>query len=163
VTETIFLGGVAVLSFHANLLAPPQQEAAGPLVSLRGLDLTTLVAPGGGPPHLVETFDVTFEQARDRLLAIPRTDFEPDGYFLITGSSPRRWQVDGHLFEYQEKLHRMELHGSCPAQVFDDLLSAVGWPEAKVVFQLVQEGVTLREVEFRLWAALAENSPEGAA
>ena len=56
-----------MLSFHANLFAEPTQHAAGPLVSLRGLALATLVAPGGDPPLLVETFGVTFEQARDRL------------------------------------------------------------------------------------------------
>lgn len=142
-----------MLSFHVSLLAEPSEHAAGPLVSLRGLDLATLVAPDGTPPRLVDTFAVTFEQARDHLLQIPRTDFEPDGYFLITGSTPERWQIDGHLFEYQDKLHRVELHGWCPTEVFDDVLAAVGWPEARVVFQLVHEGVTLREVEFRLWAA----------
>ncbi len=145
-----------MLSFHANLFAEPGEHAAGPLVSLRGLDLATLVAPGGDPPRLVETFVVTFEQARDRLLEIPRLDFEPDGYFVVAGASPERWQVDGHLFEYQERLHRVELHGMCPSEIFDELLSCVGWPEAKVVFQLVHEGVTLREAEFRLWAVAGE-------
>ena len=144
-----------MLSFHANLFAEPAEHAAGPMVSLRGLDVATLAAPGGGPPRLVETFALTFEQARDRLLAIPRLDFEPDGYFVVTGAAPERWQVDGHLFEYGERLHRVELHGTCPDNVFDDLLYCVGWPESGVVFQLVHEGVTLRESEFLLWAMAA--------
>ena len=51
----------------------------------------------------------------------------------------------------------MELHGWCPPEVFDEILSAVGWPEARVVFQLVHEGVTLRESEFRLWAVARDS------
>ena len=141
-----------MMSFHANLFAEPGEHAAGPLVSLRGLDLATLIAPGGGPPRLLETFPLTFESARHHLLTIPRLDFEPDGYFVVAGQLPEPWQVDGHLFEYQERLHRVELHGWCPGEVLDAILAAVGWPEARVVFQLVHEGVTLREVEFRLWA-----------
>jgi hypothetical protein len=84
--------------------------------------------------------------------------FEPDGSFVWAGESDgARWQVDGHLFEIyfdgRPELHRLELHGQSPREVFDELLLCVGWPEARLVFELVMEGVALDEANFRKWAA----------
>lgn len=139
--------------FHANVLRKPTLFTRGPSLTLRGVKLTPLESPTGGPPQFDRTFAVTWENVQATLLTMPRMDCEPDGYFVVAGEEAgERWQIDGHLFEYQDQLHRMELHGSCPAQIFDSLLRALGWPTESVVLQLVQEGVTLREPEFRDWA-----------
>ena len=95
--------------------------------------------------------------------------FELDGSFVISGDFKRalasppptatnRWQVDGHLFDFDDRLHRVELHGHCPAAAFDDLLRCVGWPIQPLVFEMVREGVTLDEAGFRNCVE-AENSP----
>jgi hypothetical protein len=139
---------------HVNVLAVPTLCVDGLPLTLRGETLTPLVSPTGGPPQFDRTFTVTWDEVQTALLALPRMDSEPDGYFVVAGAEAgERWQIDGHLFEYQDQLHRMELHGRCPAAFFDALLSAFGWPATQVVLQLVQEGVTLGEGEFRQWAA----------
>jgi hypothetical protein len=140
--------------FHANVLREPGLFKHGASLTLRGVKLSPLESPAGGPPQFDRTFAVTWEEAQSALLALPRMDCEPDGYFVVAGEAAgERWQIDGHLFEYENQLHRMELHGSCPAEFLDALLTALGWPTQTIVLQLVQEGVTMSEREFRAWAA----------
>ncbi len=142
-----------MLRFHTNILASPPAAIEGPVVELRGLLLPTLVGPVGGPPVFANPLPITFEGCQAALLKLPRLDAEPDGYFVLAGEAEGlRWQVDGHLFESDNAMHRVEVHGVCPTETFDAVLSALGWPASPLLFQLVQEGVVLREAEFRLWA-----------
>ena len=82
--------------------------------------------------------------------------FEPDGSFVVSGDDENqcRWQVDGHLFDFSGRLQRYELHGHCPAKVFDALLNCVGWPEQQLMFETVLEGLKLDERDFRKHAAV---------
>lgn len=142
-----------MLSFHTNVFAKPNSVSKGKDTTLRGKEYATLVDPNGGPPKFVEPIPRSFEQIQQRLVEIPRMDIEPDGYFLVAGGEPDRWQIDGHLYEYNGAMHRMEIHGRCPAEVFNELLACCGWPDAEMLFELVLEGVTLDEPSFRDWAA----------
>jgi len=95
-------------------------------------------------------FPCTWEQAAAALEALPRMMFEPDGSWIFSGGVGReRWQVDGHLFDFENRLHRVELHGKCPEAAFDDLLRCFGSPATTLVFEKVREGVTVDEAEFR--------------
>jgi hypothetical protein len=115
-----------VYSFHVNLLAHPERSA----------------------------YLCTWEDAAANLERLPRMIFEPDGSFVVSGNDTiGRWQVDGHLFDFAGRLQRLELHGSCPRAAFDELLACVGWPAQPLVFELVREGVTIDEQEFRLLSA----------
>jgi hypothetical protein len=108
----------------------------------------------GRPPTFDSYFAITFEQAVDSLGRLPRLDAEPDGFFLISGDHDgQRWQVDGHLFDFAGRLHRVELHGACPPDTFDALLACFGWPQTQLAFELVHEGVALGEGTFRRYAA----------
>ena len=80
---------------------------------------------------------------------------EPDGSFVWT--SPQRaraWQVDGNLYDRDGRLLFVDLKGTCPSDQFDRLLTALGWPQTKVMFQLTREALLLDEAEFRRVAAL---------
>ena len=93
---------------------------------------------------------VTFEQVLDDLATQHGADAEPDGYFLLIGfEGGDRWQIDGHLYDRENRMWRLDLHGKCPRPKFDAMLRLVGWPATPLVFQLVQEGITLDEVDFR--------------
>ncbi len=137
------------LRFHVNIFALPPYAADGGPVTLRGVELPTLRS---------QTFDaflpVTFEAAYDDLAKLPRIDIEPDGFFVISGDlDGRRWQLDGHLYDFGNRLHRVELHGDCPPESLDAILACLGWPATPLVFELVIEGVALAEPQFRLFAA----------
>jgi hypothetical protein len=96
------------------------------------------------------SFTCTWEDAATQLEQLPRMIFELDGSFVVSGDhDDHRWQVDGHLFDFVGRLHRVELHGECPATAFDTLLGCVGWPVQKLLFEMVREGVTVGEQEFR--------------
>ena len=96
------------------------------------------------------TFACTWEDAATLLQQLPRMIFEPDGSFILSGDADgRRWQVDGHLFDFAGRLHRMELHGDCPRDAYDALLRCVGWPAQLLMFEMVREGATLHEAAFR--------------
>ena len=126
----------------------PAAIVDGNVVSVRGRQFPTLQAAAWDA-----FLPVTFEQVLTALIALPRMDAEPDGFFVIAGDDQdRRWQVDGHLFDFGDRLHRVELHGECPVAMFDDLLRCFGWPATPLAFELVREGVTLDEAAFRRWA-----------
>lgn len=96
------------------------------------------------------SFACTWEDAATVLEAMPRMIFELDGSFVVSGGvRETRWQVDGHLFDFAGRLHRVELHGECPPAVFDELLRCVGWPRQSLVFEMVHEGITVDEQTFR--------------
>ena len=95
-------------------------------------------------------FHCTWEEVADRLQALPRMIFEPDGSWIWSGGvGATRWQVDGHLFDFENRLHRVELHGDAPESAFDELLGCFGWPEQEIAFEQVLEGDKLNEAEFR--------------
>ena len=76
--------------FHVNLFADPKETA----------------------------FACTWEDAATQFERLPRMIFEPDGSFVVSGGvRESRWQVDGHLFDFAGRLHRLELHGECPRGV----------------------------------------------
>ena len=143
-----------MLRLHANLYALPGGAVSGPTLALRGVEVATLVGDEGGPPRFLATLPVTFEQTQEGLKRLPRCDFEPDGFFLLTGHEDGVfWRLNGHLNEYEERLHRVELNGACPPAALDAVLRVFGWPGASLAFELVREGVALGEADFRRYAA----------
>ncbi len=95
-------------------------------------------------------YKVTWEQVAEKLKQLPRMIFEPDGSWIWSGGvGPTRWQIDGHLFDFDDRLHRVELRGHCPEQAFDELLQCLGWPTTELTFEQVIEGTTLNEAAFR--------------
>jgi hypothetical protein len=145
--------------FHANLFSRPENLMAGPNVELRGASRPTLRGSNREPPTFSRYFELTFEQALDALKKLPRLDAEPDGFFVIAGDHEgRRWQIDGHLFDFNDRLHRVELHGECPHEALDLLLRCFGWSMTPLVFELVMEGVALDEDQFRSWAGARPES-----
>jgi hypothetical protein len=88
--------------------------------------------------------------------------FEPDGSWIFSGGvRATRWQVDGHLFDFNDCLHRVELHGTCPPEALDQLLRCFGWPETTLTFEQVLEGEVLSEAAFREWAASTGDASNG--
>jgi hypothetical protein len=140
--------------FHVNVFAKPANVVDGPTVELRGLQLATLRVADGQPLTFDAFLSVTFEQALDALGKLPRLDAEPDGFFVVAGGAgPTHWRVSGQMFDFDGRLHRVELNGACPSESFDALLSCLGWPVTPLVFELVEQGVALEESAFRAWAA----------
>ena len=142
------------LRFHANIFVLPPQTAVGAPVTLRGVEIPTL------RPQIFDAFfPLAFEQAYDALAQFPRIDIEPDGFFVISGDlDGKRWQLDGHLYDFEDRLHRVELHGECPARSLDAILACFGWPQTPLAFELVMEGVALDEAAFRQFAATPPTS-----
>lgn len=142
-----------MLKLHAVVYALPPEVAEGNSVTLRSQSFTPLVGSEGAPPAFSAALTPSFEEIQERLLKLPSSDCEPDGYFLVTGrENGHFWRLNGHMHEHAGRMHRVELNGECPAPDLDAVLRTFGWPETELVFQLVHEGVTLREGDFREWA-----------
>ena len=137
--------------FEISLFARPHEIEPTDAIVLRSVELLIL---DGTALLRGETFACSFEQAAHALAKLTRLDVEPDGYFVWTGDQGGDgWQVDGGLFDRAGRLWRVDLKGSCPRERFDALLACFGWPQTRLVFQLVREGVTIDETDFRRWAA----------
>lgn len=148
-----------MLSFHATLHARPATPLQTRPVMLGGREASALVIE---PVGLATPFAASFEEAGERLQALPRMYFEPDGSFVwVSNAGGPAWQVDGVLYDRGGRLQHVDLKGTCPAAEFDGLLAALGWPATPVMFQLVREAVFLDEAEFRRVAA--RGSGEGPA
>lgn len=94
-------------------------------------------------------FGRTFEQVADELGLLPRMFIEPDGSFVWVSAGEPGWQLDGVLNDGAGQLWYVELKGRCPKTQFNRLLSALGWPQTPLCFQLVREAVWLDEPAFR--------------
>lgn len=97
------------------------------------------------------SLNVTFEEALERLANLPRLFIELDGSFVWTGATAngQPWQVDGNLIDRGDVLAYVELKGCCSEQQFNELLTAFGWPQSPLGFQLVREGLLVDEADFR--------------
>ena len=105
---------------------------------------------------------VSFDEAFIRLAALERMFAEPDGSFVWT--SPREgigWQVDGNAFERDGRVLLVDLKGTCPETAFDRLLAAFGWPEQRLMVQLVRPAVFLDEATFRRHARCRATAQHG--
>ncbi|MGD9723237.1 MAG: hypothetical protein AB7O59_18610 [Pirellulales bacterium] len=144
----------AMLSFYVSVHARPTNATAGATIALSGRPVQALALQ---PAELATTaFPCSFETAQERLSKLERMFCEADGSFVWTSpQSALTWQVDGNLYDRDGRLLFVDLKGSCPSDQFDRLLAALGWPEAKLVFQLTREAVFLDEAEFRRHAAAA--------
>jgi len=135
-------------SFYTSVHALPAGAGAGPPATLAGREVPTLrIAP---EDLATTTIACSFEEAIAALSRLERMFTEPDGSFVWTSSQGERpWQVDGNLYDRGERLLFVDLKGACPAEQFDRLLGALGWPATKLMFQLTREALFLDEAEFR--------------
>lgn len=147
------------LAFEVSLHPRPAAAAvAGSLTDERG-SWPVLAVPR---ESLGRPLAVGFDEALDRLAALPRLYAEPDGSFVwASPAADRPWQVDGNLFERQGRVLLADLKGSCPAEEFDRLLAAFGWPGEPLMFELVRAGVFLDEDAFRRHAAARGAAGDG--
>lgn len=107
-------------------------------------------ATDGDNAICTDKFGSSFEDVSDAFRELPRMFLEPDGSFVwVIEEDGQRYQLDGLLTDDGASLIHCELKGRCGQQILDELLSALGWPEQMVRFQLVQEGTYLTEAEFR--------------
>lgn len=115
-------------------------------------------------PHasLAAPLTVSFDAAFGRLGALERMFAEPDGSFVWT--SPRdglSWQVDGNALEREGRVLLVDLKGACPESAFDRLLGAFGWPDQRLMVQLVRPAVFLDEATFRRHARCRAAAQDG--
>ena len=134
--------------FHTTIHARPAAAIAGSPIQISDQSVDTLQVPHealGGT-----TFDCTFETAIARLSQLERMYSEPDGSWVwVSSQGAPPWQVEGNLYDKSERLLFVDAKGSCPAEQFDRLLTAFGWPQTSLMFQLVRQAVLLDEAEFR--------------
>lgn len=103
-----------------------------------------------------QPYTCTWEQAAEALQALPRMIFELDGSWIWSGGvGAERWQIDGHLYDFEGRLYRVELHGECPPESLDQLLACFGWPQTPLSFEMVREGTKVDEASFRKMAKAA--------
>ncbi len=102
------------------------------------------------PTQQNASLQVSFEEAVERLERLPRMFIEPDGSFVWVGQhAASTWQLDGCLYDREQHVVYVDVAGTCPPQQFDQLLRACGWPDAQLVFQILQQAVFLEELDFR--------------
>ena len=134
-------------AFEIAIHGRPEQVEPGPThVDTWGRWPTLMFAHA----QLANPLRVDFDAFLAQLATYERMYVEPDGSFVWV--SPREglsWQVDGNAFEREGRLLSVDLKGSCPADGFDRLLAACGWPGQAVVVQLVRAAVFLDEEVFR--------------
>ncbi|HJT32472.1 MAG TPA: hypothetical protein VJ783_10550 [Pirellulales bacterium] len=135
------------LAFHVAIHPRSADVGPGPAIVFDGGEFSTL-RPSSA--DLGEAFSRSFEEVHDGLTKLPRTFIEPDGSFVwVSSPGEPSWQLDGMLYDRDERLLYIELKGACTAERLDQLLALLGWPQTPVMFQLLREAVFLSEAEFR--------------
>lgn len=132
---------------HVAIHPRSAEVGEGPVVVLDRGKFSTL-RPSGA--DLGEAFSRSFEEVCDGLAKLPRMFVELDGSFVwVSSPGEPSWQLDGMLYDRDERLLYIELKGACPAERLDQLLAILGWPQTPVMFQLLREAIFLSDSEFR--------------
>ena len=140
-----------MLRFHTHIQATPAGITRAAKLTTAGCTLVPLVLP---QPATRPTWGVTFDAAAEQLARLPRFFYEPDGsfaWFSALGTAP--WRLEGNLYDRGDELAYVEVKGTCPEQEFNQLLAALGWPVAPLMFQVSRLGLYLDESDFRRLAA----------
>lgn len=139
-------------SFHVTLHARPANVDVAGTQTVNGRELPVLDVP---PGELGRGFPWTFEEVAESFGRFERMFFEPDGSFVwVASAGEPGWQLDGVVYDRNGRVVYVDLKGTCPTPRLDQLLTALGWPAAAVMFQLVREAVFLDEATFREFAAI---------
>lgn len=138
---------------HIALHGMPREIAFG---QPRGLDGVTVEPVMLDAVAAATPLPVTFDEAYEQLARLENLYLEPDGSFAWASpaGSHALFQFFGLLYDGGPRLAYLELKGSGPLEPFDAILTACGWPEEPLLFQLVPAGIVLDEPNFRRWARL---------
>ncbi len=138
--------------FHCSVHALPSGVSEGSPVVLPEGEVRSLAVRR---EKLAAAMTVSFEQALETLARLPRMFIEPDGSFVwVSSSEESKWQVDGNLYDRAGLLIFVDLKGFCPANRFDEVISAFRG-SAPLMFQLVRHALFVSEPEFRSYAQKA--------
>jgi hypothetical protein len=137
--------------FQVSIHALPDDCMRGQPVELPGGRFTPLAL---APERLGSiTLPRTFEEVAADLARLERLFIEPDGSFVwVSSRQDAPWQVDGMIYDHQDRVRFVDLKGVCPADQFDRLLTVLGWPQTRLMFQLTHQAILLDESEFRRYA-----------
>lgn len=144
-----------MLAFDATIHRRPVDCRTGASLLLAGEQSVTLDISHEALSSAA--FDCSFEAAAAALDKLDRMFIEPDGAFVWVSpdGADSPWQIDGNLYDKDQKLRFVDIKGRCPAAQFDQLLAAFGWPATEVMFQLTRQAVLLDEQQFRRYAEQA--------
>lgn len=70
-----------------------------------------------------------FDEVAERLRALPRLHFEPDGSLLWSG---QRWQVGGMIYDREGTLQYADLQGRCPRERWQLLVRQIAGPTPRL-------------------------------
>ncbi len=142
--------------FHASIHAMPNQAVASSNMLQIG---SHQVKPLQIDPHATgQPMTVSFEQTEEALNNFPNLFIEPDGSFVWVASAEDSvsWQIDGMLYDRDDRMLFAEIKGSCPETEFDRLLKTLGWPKSTLMFQSTQHAAYFTEADFRAISLVGE-------
>ena len=149
-------------AFECSLHALPDSEvlASGEtLTDSCGQWPTLLIAQD----QLITPLPIVFDDVLNQLNTLPRLYAEPDGSFVWTSPQENiRWQVNGNLYERNDRVLFVELKGSCPTSEFDQLLACFLQDEKACVVQLTRPAVFVIPEIFRAHAGARGLAGDGA-
>lgn len=120
----------------------------------RDMSSVTTVPPGAARSSMAadvqaSQFEMSFEQAFQRLELLPRMFIELDGSFVWSGEqNGRAWQIDGMLYDYNGRLQRVEMSGYAPRHQWEQLLSVFGQPLDTLTIHCLQQQRFIDTAEF---------------
>ncbi len=98
---------------------------------------------------LSDCLSVFFDDVLEQLQQWPRMFAEPDGSWVwVAEDASNGWQLDGQLHDGPTGLLAMEVKGHAPVACWEALLRTLAWPDRRILFQLIREGIYLDEQEF---------------
>lgn len=131
-----------MLDLDITIHARTPGDAYGTPLDLDGCEVRPLARPADS---IAAPFAVGFEQAAERLAELdPMIHFEPDGWFIWHSPKDESpvWQINGNLYDRQERLWLIPLRGKCPESVLMRLLTVLAnEPAAELMFELTRAGI----------------------
>ena len=123
----------ASAEFHVRIYASPCTVQAGKEISVDSVVCPTLLFD-----QRDSIFAVTFDEVFEALATRHRLHLELDGAFLwVEDTADPGWKVMGNFYDCGPALQYVEMKGTFSPRAADELFRALGWPETKLLFELV--------------------------
>lgn len=133
---------------HLILQRRPQSLSFGPRIEIEDREFTTLRCD----PATIPPFAISFEEASERLAALPGAYVEPDGSFSLRCD---RWKTVGGFYDRDGAVLYVELRGDNTVDSLAAIIGVLGETPESVVVQLPERGVWL---DFESFAKIANQS-----
>jgi hypothetical protein len=132
--------------WHLSVYPRPSGRHDTKSIEINGIQIDSLCLKTS---DFVDTFPCTFEEVFQALDSFDGLHIELDGAFAFRNvDQDRPWQIDGLVFEKDNRVWHLQLKGFCDRHSFEKIMSVCHWPKTDFIVQSITTGTVVASDQF---------------